>query len=30
LPGSDGPRRRIEVTRVEVWENDTACAAYEP
>lgn len=30
LPGSGEPRRRIEVTRVEVWENDTACAAYEP
>ena len=30
LPGSGKPRRRIEVTRVEVWENDTACAAYEP
>lgn len=22
--------RRIEVVRVEVWENDAACAAYEP
>jgi 6-pyruvoyltetrahydropterin/6-carboxytetrahydropterin synthase len=22
--------RRLEVVRVEVWENDTACAAYEP
>jgi 6-pyruvoyltetrahydropterin/6-carboxytetrahydropterin synthase len=21
---------RIRVTRVEVWENDTSCAAYEP
>jgi 6-pyruvoyltetrahydropterin/6-carboxytetrahydropterin synthase len=30
LPESAGRRRRIEVTRVEVWENDTACAAYEP
>jgi 6-pyruvoyltetrahydropterin/6-carboxytetrahydropterin synthase len=30
LPESGEPRRRIEVTRVEVWENDTACAAYEP
>jgi 6-pyruvoyltetrahydropterin/6-carboxytetrahydropterin synthase len=31
LPESTGPRRRrIEVTRVEVWENDTAAAAYEP
>lgn len=30
LPESAGPRRRLEVTRVEVWENDTACAAYEP
>lgn len=30
LPENAGRRRRIEVTRVEVWENDTACAAYEP
>jgi 6-pyruvoyltetrahydropterin/6-carboxytetrahydropterin synthase len=30
LPGSEGPHRRLEVTRVEVWENETACAAYEP
>ena len=31
LPESAGPRRqRIEVARVEVWENDTAGAAYEP
>jgi 6-pyruvoyltetrahydropterin/6-carboxytetrahydropterin synthase len=31
LPESARPRRRrIEVTRVEVWENDTAGAAYEP
>ena len=30
LPESAGRRRRIEVARVEVWENDTACAAYEP
>jgi len=29
LPGSGEPRR-VEVTRVEVWENETACAAYEP
>jgi len=21
---------RVRVTRVEVWENDTSCAAYEP
>jgi 6-pyruvoyltetrahydropterin/6-carboxytetrahydropterin synthase len=30
LPESGEPRRRVEVTRVEVWENETACAAYEP
>lgn len=30
LPESAGPRRRLAVTRVEVWENDTAGAAYEP
>lgn len=30
LPGSDEPRRRVEVTRVEVWENETAGASYEP
>ncbi|HVR10544.1 MAG TPA: 6-carboxytetrahydropterin synthase, partial [Thermoanaerobaculia bacterium] len=31
--GGEGPRgetRRIWVARVEVWENDTSCAAYEP
>jgi len=22
--------RGLEVVRVEVWENDTSCAAYEP
>lgn len=27
---SGGARRRIVVARVEVWENDTSCAAYEP
>jgi 6-pyruvoyltetrahydropterin/6-carboxytetrahydropterin synthase len=27
-PGGDG--RGLAVVRVEVWENDTACAAYEP
>jgi 6-pyruvoyltetrahydropterin/6-carboxytetrahydropterin synthase len=26
----DGGARRIEVLRVEVWENETSCAAYEP
>jgi 6-pyruvoyltetrahydropterin/6-carboxytetrahydropterin synthase len=26
----DGGARRIEVLRVEVWENDTSCAAFEP
>jgi 6-pyruvoyltetrahydropterin/6-carboxytetrahydropterin synthase len=25
-----GETGRIRVTRVEVWENDTSCAAYEP
>jgi 6-pyruvoyltetrahydropterin/6-carboxytetrahydropterin synthase len=25
-----GGARRLEVTRVEVWENDASCAAYEP
>ena len=30
LPESGEPQRRVEVTRVEVWENETACAAYEP
>jgi 6-pyruvoyltetrahydropterin/6-carboxytetrahydropterin synthase len=29
LPPFDGGRG-VEVRRVEVWENDTACAAYEP
>jgi len=38
LPGGSGPAppaprdaaERIWVARVEVWENDTSCAAYEP
>jgi 6-pyruvoyltetrahydropterin/6-carboxytetrahydropterin synthase len=25
-----GERERVRVARVEVWENDTACAVYEP
>ena len=28
--GEGGETERIRVTRVEVWENDTSCAAYEP
>lgn len=28
--GEGGENGRIRVTRVEVWENDTSCAAYEP
>src|SRR5579864_4344830 len=28
--GPQGGNRRIWVARVEVWENDTSCAAYEP
>lgn len=28
--GEGGETGRIRVTRVEVWENDTSCAAYEP
>jgi 6-pyruvoyltetrahydropterin/6-carboxytetrahydropterin synthase len=28
--GGAGDRRQVEVARVEVWENDTSCAAYEP
>ncbi len=27
---ADGDGRGLAVVRVEVWENDTACAAYEP
>jgi 6-pyruvoyltetrahydropterin/6-carboxytetrahydropterin synthase len=29
LPPVVGGRRRVEVAKVEVWETDTACAAYE-
>ena len=28
--GEGGETGRIRVARVEVWENDTSCAAYEP
>ena len=28
--GEDRGTGRIRVARVEVWENDTSCAAYEP
>ncbi len=28
-PVPDGGGRRIEVLRVEVWENETSCAAFE-
>jgi len=28
--GDGGETGRIRVARVEVWENDTSCAAYEP
>jgi len=27
---ANGVEGRIQVSRVEVWENDTSCAAYEP
>jgi len=25
-----GDQERVRVTRVEVWETDTSCAAYQP
>ena len=28
--GTASGARRVEVARVEVWENDTSCAAFEP
>jgi 6-pyruvoyltetrahydropterin/6-carboxytetrahydropterin synthase len=30
LAGREEDRDRVRVVRVEVWENDTACAVFEP